>query len=278
MGGTCRRRSGREAWLAGMAVMLFAVLAAPRARAQAVSLAEAVQQAIAAGAPAAPVRDLASRWEAKGLPTRTGVAVLAAITGSVREGLPGLTLLQKATEGVAKGAPPERIAEVVERRARALRDARRILETAVPHGAAEREGRERALEALADALFQGTPREVLQGVAQRTAAGRGVEGTRWVEAAADAIVGLMSSGLPAGQAGDLVILRLREAPSPEAVRQLAAEALTLRRAGLSAGEAAERLRRGLERTDPRAGSPVAPPRPPVSPVPAPIPPIRPPMR
>ncbi|MBI3003600.1 MAG: hypothetical protein HYY54_08330 [candidate division NC10 bacterium] len=274
MGGWCCRRSGREAWLAAAAVMLFAFLAAPRARAQPASMAEAVEQAIAAGVPAGPVRDLAGRWEGRGLPTRAGVAVLAAVTQSAREGLPSLSLLQKATEGLSKGAPPERIAEVVERRARALREAQRVLQAGMPDLAGGREARERALEAVADALFQGAPGATLQRIVERAAAGRGAEGARWIEAAADSLVSLMSSGLPAGQASDLVILRLREAPSPEAVRQLAAEALALRRTGLSPGQAAARLRRDLEGIDPRPGLP----RPPVSPVPTPIPPIRLPTR
>lgn len=244
------------------------------------TLRAAAEQAAAMGVPAAPVEELVRRWEERGYPATAGLAVLATITGAVREDLPASPLLQKAMEGLAKGVPPERIAAVVDQRAGTLREANQLLVTGAPD-LMHAEANHRALQALADALFQGAARDDLERVVRQAAEGRGAEGVRWVEAVSDAVAGMIASGVRSAEAADLAMLRLARAGSPEEVRHLAGEALALRRAGVSPSQLVERLRGGVERqTPPSLGPPAgrSPDRPHRPPGPSPRPPLRLPAR
>lgn len=269
----------------GMTLPLIAVLLVPPAYAQlSATMAASANQAIAAGAPASEMQDLVSRWERRGYPARPGLAVIEAITQAARDDLPTEPLLQKAMEGLAKGVSPERIAVVVEHRARTLREARALLDIASPDVPGHQPGRDRAIHALADALFQGASRDDLARTVRRVRSDKGAESARWVEAAADAVAGLMSSGIPSKEAADLATLKLRQSSVPAEMRQLSGQALALRRNGLSPPQVVEQLRRTVEggrpsgspsMEPPPAGPPTTP-RPPLGPLPRPS--IRPPAR
>ncbi|HWP34173.1 MAG TPA: hypothetical protein VNM66_01120, partial [Thermodesulfobacteriota bacterium] len=149
----------------GGALAIVACLVASVAQAQSGALTAAARDAVAAGADAALVEELVGRWAGRGYPESDGTAVLAAIADSARQGLPTTPLVQKTIEGLAKGVPPQQIAQAVGRRARALREAAGVLEEVLRGVPQDGPGRARALHAVADALFQGAAADLVRTVA-----------------------------------------------------------------------------------------------------------------
>lgn len=238
--------------LLALGALLLTPFVGPSYSQSAPTMSDAVKQAVAAGAPSEPVQRLVARWQNRGYPTAPSLVVINTIAQVARDGLPTEPVIQKAMEGLAKNVAAERIGQVVEHRARTLRTARSLLEARLG-GAGGPQERSRAIQALSDALAQGASRDDLEKAIRQVRIVKGANRVQWIESVADAVAGLMSSGLDSRAAMEITIVKLGDAKSPGDLRQLAGYALALQRNGLGPSQIVEQLHRGFE-----SGSKVSP--------------------
>ncbi len=204
------------------------------------SVADAVKQAIAAGAPSEPLQQLVARWEKQRYPTGPGLVVIKTIAQVASDGLPTEPVIQKAMEGLAKNVIAELIGKVVEHRAQTLRIARNLLDIKLV--GTESQERSRAIQALSDALAQGASHDDLEKSIQQVAMVKGANQLQWIEAVADSVAGLLSSGIDSRLATEITIGKFGDAKSPDDLRQLAGYALALQHKGLPPSQIVEQLR------------------------------------
>lgn len=157
--------------------------------------AEPVAEAVAAGVPAALARQVADRAEGRGM---AGGAALAPVAEAARHGVPAELVADKVLEGLAKGAPPERIAAVAHALGERLAEAQRLLGMAREAGLAPPHERRAALTDLAQALHAGAPRPALEELLAAARSAR--TGADAVVAAAHALGELARRGIPPAEA------------------------------------------------------------------------------
>jgi hypothetical protein len=168
----------------GSIAPLLAAVAAPAARPSPAAA------AAAAGVPAALARDVAARAVERGVEPS---AALEPVAAAARAGLPSELVGAKILEGLAKGAPADRILAVARALSERLAAARALLDDDAA-GLALRTDRTSALADVASALAEGVGPEALHAlVSAARSSGRGADG---VVAAARTLGELAHRGVP----------------------------------------------------------------------------------
>src|SRR5262249_60204295 len=123
-----------------------------------------------------------------------------------RRGLPVGPLLEKVKEGLAKRVPPARIAGVAERLAGELATSRDLVRRAEQKGirVESRGERERATEAVADALGKGVSPKELEDLSRGIARSSERATMSRLQAGAQVTADLVSMGLSPGDATETV--------------------------------------------------------------------------
>ena len=182
--------------------------------------------ALPAGAQTTPGRERARAV----LPPEVFEQVEAITADAARDGLPGEPLWDKALEGAAKRVPAQRIPAAITEYVGRLGAARAALGVAaaadLPPG---------ALVAAADALRRGVPVGALARVR---------EGPR-TPMALVVLGDLVETGVPVDRAVDVVRAALEQRAADEDMLALAARVRAAMREGLSAGAAADGIRRAI---------------------------------
>lgn len=166
--------------------LLLGVLAAPVAARRSPQ-----EEAVSAGVPAALARDVAARAAERGLDV---AAALEPVVAAARGGLPAELVGAKILEGLAKGAPAERVLAVARALLERLATARAILDEAGAAGLALRADRTAALADLAGAIAEGVgPGSIAALLAASQRAGGGADPA---VAAARTVGALAHRGVP----------------------------------------------------------------------------------
>jgi hypothetical protein len=159
-----------------------------------------------------------------------------AFAAAARDGVPESILSDKVREGLAKGVPAARIAQVVRELERSAAEAERQVKPQVKAAPPS------LLKALMAARAAGAPREELDGVLRQNAA----RGTPAVEHALDVLADLAQHGYPAQAAARAVSAVL--AREPRALERVPAEAQSLAaRTGATRAEALDAIARAAEK-------------------------------
>ncbi len=198
---------------------------------------EKAVEAIRAGVPEREVAGLVQRGVGRGVPAPELARLLDVVTEAKRQDLPVGSVLDKVKEGLAKRAFPDRIVAVTSRISRELATSRDLVRQAERQGVrVETAGeRERAIEAVADALGRGVPPREVEELSRQVARSSRREAT------------MSRLGVGAQVTADLVSMGL----SPRDASETVAAALSR---GLNQHDV-ERLRQGLARELRRGGSP-----------------------
>lgn len=182
------------------------------------------------------------------LPAEVFQEIDALATRAERDGIPSEPLFNKALEGLAKHVPPDGLLPAVNRYAVRLREAR---------GAFEEYATGPLIVAGADALQRGVGADALRRL------GRGEEGGPGPSPVAVLVLAdLVEDGVPADRALGVLQEALRMRAREREVLGISAQVRQLMRQGQSPQEAAEQVRRALQRG--RGGGGVGPPVPPGS--------------
>jgi hypothetical protein len=173
----------------------------------------------------------------------------ALATEAAMEGIPSEPLYNKALEGMAKRVPPDRLLPAITRYAGQLRQAR---------GAFGRQGSQPLVVAGADALQRGVDVEILRRLGQE-----GGEGPGPSPMAVLVLADLVEAGVPADRALGVLREAMRMRTREQEMLGISAQVRQLMRQGQSPQDAAEQVRRSIQRG--RGGGGVAgPPVPPGS--------------
>src|SRR2546426_2092067 len=114
-------------------------------------------EVVRAGVAESEVAGLIQRGVARGIQPAELVSLLEVVAEAKRQGLPVGPVLDKVKEGLAKRVPPERIVSVASRISEELVTSRDLIRQAERDGVRVKKARERerAIEAVADALGRG---------------------------------------------------------------------------------------------------------------------------
>ena len=182
------------------------------------------------------------------LPAQLFQSLDALATEVAREGIPSEPLYNKALEGMAKRVPPDRLLPAISRYAGQLRQAR---------GAFGNVGTAPLLVAGADALQRGVEMETLRRLGQ----GEG-EGPAPSPVSVLVLADLVEAGVPAERALEVLHEAMRMRTQEQQMLGISARVRQLMRQGQSPQDAAEQVRRAIQRG--RGGGGVGPPVPPGS--------------
>jgi len=182
------------------------------------------------------------------LPAQVFESVDALAIQVAQEGIPSEPLYNKALEGMAKRVPPDRLLPAITRYAGQLRQAR---------GAFGHTGTGPLLVAGADALQRGVELEVLRRLGQGEGEGPGPS-----PMAVLVLADLVEAGVPADRALGVLREAMRMRTQEQQMLGISARVRQLMRQGQSPQDAAEQVRRSLQRG--RGGGGVGPPVPPGS--------------
>jgi len=174
------------------------------------------------------------------LPAEVFAQVEAAARAAEADGIPGDILFNKALEGMAKHAPPDRLAPAVQAYAGRLREARAAF------GA---DAQAALLVAGADALQRGVGTELLRGLGQSRERS---------PMACLVLADLVETGIGNERALSLVREALQRRAREQQMLDMPAQLRRLMRQGRSAEDAVEQVRRGLMRGRGGGVPPVAP--------------------
>lgn len=191
-----------------------------------------------AGPPAAQAQTEVAEQLGEAFPAEVARRIGEIVRAAEDEGVPPSLLVDKALEGAAKGAPPERVLETVTTLARELREARVVVG---PEAGPE------ALSAAADALRKGADRAELRALAERH--------PQHLPMALLVVGDLVAEGLDPGGAREVVEEAVRSGYAGDRLLTLPAALRGRIRAGAAPGAAATDLQRAL-----RQGRPLRPPR------------------
>lgn len=208
-----------------------------------------IQEAVRAGVPKGEAASILERGLTRRLsPSEIGGLMDLAKEGG-QEGLPLRPLLNKIREGLAKGAPPPRIATLGKNIIDDLKASRDIVRHAEKLGLRPtRKGeQQRTIEALAEAKRRGVPIETLRDLPRKFRESRSGEGLSLsrVERAAETLVTLMDTGLSAPSASETVRLAISRGLSTDEIRRIERAIRRGRRGRGSAEEVAKRVRESL---------------------------------
>src|SRR2546425_1135473 len=198
--------------------------------------------AVRAGVPERDVAELVQRGVGQGVPAGELARLLELVAEVKRHGLPVGPVLGKMKEGLAKRVPPERIASAASRISSELATARDLIRQAEREGVRVEKARkrEKAIEAVADALGRGVPPSEVAKLSRQVASGEGAlslldEG---VEVTAD----LVSMGLSPQDATETVAAAISQGLGRHDIERLRKGLARELKRGASPEEAARRLR------------------------------------
>lgn len=128
-------------------------------------------EAVRAGVAETDVADLIQRGVGGRVQAPDLVHLLDVVTQAKRQELPAGPVLDKVKEGLAKRVPPDRIASVASRLSGTLATSRDLVRRAERDGlrVAAAAERERAIEAVADALGRGVPPKAIEELSRQIA-------------------------------------------------------------------------------------------------------------
>ena len=195
-----------------------------------------------AGVPPALAQQLSERARQHGMDP---AAALAPVAEAARRGLPATPVANKILEGLAKGAPPERVAAVGRALVERLAEAAHLLAASEQARLRAPPDRAAALSDLAGALQDGVRPEAVDALV--AAAREANQGSESVVAAARALGELMRRGVPDAAARPLGASLARRGAGAAGQVTALFDAWTAeggRDAGRFAAEAASRLDRG----------------------------------
>ncbi len=204
---------------------------------------------LALGASPLPAQESGRERARTALPAPLFESVDALANEMTREGIPAEPLYNKALEGMAKRVPQDRLLPAVNRYAGQLRQARQAFGPA---------GTGPLLVAGADALQRGVGFDLLQRFGQREDDNIPGPSPMSVLVLAD----LVEAGVPADRALDVLREAMRMRTREQEMLGISARVRQLMRQGQSPQDAAEQVRRSLQRG--RGGGGVGPPVPPGS--------------
>jgi hypothetical protein len=167
-------------------------------------------RAVAAGVPAAVVQDLVARAAERGV---DATVVLAPVIAAARAELPATLVAAKLLEGLAKGAPAERVLAVASALAERLGQSSALVKEARGRGLGLAGARDTALADLAGALGAGVPADAVRALVAAARSARG--GTcDAVVAAARTLGELAQRGVPLSDAMPLALALAARPPVP----------------------------------------------------------------
>ncbi len=208
-------------------------------------LREKTVEATRAGVPESDVAGIIERAVGRGVPAPEIARLLDVVTEARRQDLPVGPLLDKVKEGLAKGAPPERIVAVASRISGDLATSRDLIRRAEREGVRGegRGDRERVVESVADAMGRGVSLKDVEELARRVAGSspRGATLSR-LEAGAQATADLVSMGLPLRDASETVGVALSHDLDRREIERLRESLARERRRGGSLEDGARRIR------------------------------------
>jgi hypothetical protein len=168
------------------------------------------------------------------LPANVFQEVDALATELDRDGIPAEPLFNKALEGMAKRVPPDRIVPAVSHYATQLRQAREAFQGV---------GEGPLYIAGADALQRGVGQDVLRRLGQ----GQGEGGPPPTPVAVLVLADLVEAGVPADRALGVLREAMRMRAREQEMLGISARVRQLMRQGQSGQDAAEQVRRALQR-------------------------------
>jgi len=205
---------------------------------------EAVDLGLAEG----EVAELVRRGVDRGFPAGELTRLLEVVTEAKRHDLPVGPVLDKVKEGLAKRVPPERIVNAASRMSSELATARDLIRQAEREGVrvAKARQREKAIEAVAEALGQGVPPSEVAKLSRKVAGAAPRAGTmslldEGVEIAAD----LVSMGLSPPDATETVAGGISQGLGRRDLNRLREGLARELKRGASAEEGAQQLREQL---------------------------------
>jgi hypothetical protein len=210
-------------------------------------------EVVRAGVGESEVVGLIQRGLARGVQPAELSRLLDVVAQAKRQDLPIGPVLDKVKEGVAKRIPPERIAAVASRLSGELATARDLVRRAERDGVrVEAAGeRERATEAVADALGKGVPVKEMENLSRQVARSREAATMSRLEVGAQVTSDLVSMGLPPNRASATVGAALSQGLSRRDIERLRERLGQAMKGGESAEEGAKQLREDIrsERPD-----------------------------
>ncbi|HMC82509.1 MAG TPA: hypothetical protein VKL61_04685 [Candidatus Polarisedimenticolia bacterium] len=212
-------------------------------------------ETIRVGIPESEVAGLVQRGVGRGVEAGELGRLLEVVAEAKRQGLPVGPVLDKVKEGLAKRVPPERIVSVASRISEELVTSRDLIRQAERDGVRVKKARERerAIEAVADALGRGISPGEVQELSRHVSRREGAMSR--LEMAAKVTADLVSMGLVPREASGTVAAALSEGLSRRDVERLPEGLARELRRGSSPEEGARRLREEIRsgRRDDRPG-------------------------
>src|SRR5215813_214581 len=213
-------------------------------------------EVIRAGVAENEVAGLIQRGVGRGVPPAELVRLLDVVAQAKRQDLPVGPVLDKVKEGLAKRVPPARIAGVAERLAGELATSRDLVRRAEQKGirVESRGERERATEAVADALGKGVSPKDLEDLSRGIAHSSERVTMSRLQAGAQVTADLVSMGLSPRDATETVGAAVTRGLSQRDIERLRERMGQELKRGGSAENGAKRLREAIrsERPDDRS--------------------------
>src|SRR5262249_21802711 len=215
-----------------------------------------VTEVIRAGVAESEVAGVVQRGVGRGVQPAELVRLLDVVAQAKRQDLPVGPVLDKVKEGLAKRVPPARIAGVAERLAGELATSRDLVRRAEQKGirVESRGERERATEAVADALGKGGAPKELEELSQGIARSRERATMTRLKAGAQVTADLVAMGLSPHDATETVGAAVNRGLSQHDIERLRERLGQELKRGGSADTGAKRLREAIrsERPDDRS--------------------------
>jgi len=200
---------------------------------------------VGVGVAESDIADVIRQGAVRGVQTPELIRLLDVVGEAKHHGLPPRPVADKIKEGLAKGVPPERIVSVASRVAGYLASARDLVRRAEQAGVRVEvpSDRERAVEAVADVLGRGVPRNEVEELAGRIGASssRGATMSRF-QAGTQVTADLIAMGLSPRAASETVGAALARGMNQRDIERLRERLAQELRRGESPENGAKRLR------------------------------------
>jgi hypothetical protein len=201
--------------------------------------------AVRAGVPDGDVAELVQRGVGQGVQAGELARLLEVVAEVKRHDLPVGPVLDKMKEGLAKRVPAERIVGAASRIWGELAIARDLIRQAEREGVRVEKARkrEKAIEAVADALGRGVPPSEVAKLSRHVAgSGRGEGALSLLDEGVEVTANLVSMGLPPEEATDTVAAAISQGLGRHDLERLRKALARELKRGASPEQAARRLR------------------------------------
>jgi hypothetical protein len=168
------------------------------------ALLQEAEQALLAGIPAGDLEVILLRSRERGLPTAMTRELIGIAAQAGRQGAPTRPVLDRIEQGLAKGAPAERVAAASRRLVEKLAAAGPMVDVLAQRGLRSTDPREReyAVESVARALEQSVPERVLSETG--VLAGERGRSMAQFDRAVRSLTFFVSAGMPADKASKVI--------------------------------------------------------------------------